>query len=161
MSLLSHTPKTMSNTNTSDQEEEEPASDHEESENEHTLLFKCIGATRDRKQQLALEKANELLRTKKDVRVGLFPEPTNPVDPKAIAIKCQLGNNWHRIGYIVREALDEVHAALQQNAITSVSFGWVKFRIDFHRSGPGFYAAIAIKRKGSWSAVVCNCASKM
>ena len=105
---------------------------------------------------------NELLRAKKSVRVGLFPEPTNPVDAKAIAIKCQLdGNDWHRIGYIVREALDEVHAALQQNAITSVSFGWVKSRIDFHRSGPGFYAAIAITRKGSWSAVVCNSASKM
>lgn len=92
----------------------------------------------------------------------MFPEPRNPVNAKAIAIKCQLDDSeWHRVGYIVREAIDDVHRALQANAITSVSFGWVKFRINFHRSGPGFYAAIAIIRTGCWSTVVCNCASKM
>ena len=136
--------------------------EQELTDNEHTVLFKCIGATRDGQQQSALERANELLRAKRIVRVALFPEPKNPVDAKAIAIKCELDDNgWHRVGYIVREALDDVHLALQANAITSVSFGWVKFRIDFHRSGPGFYAAIAITRKGCWSTIVRNCASKM
>ena len=90
----------------------------------------------------------------------MVPEPTNPVDAKAIAIKCQLEDSqWHRIGYIVREALDDVHAALQANAIASVSFGWVKFRVDFQRSGPGFYAGIAITCRGHWSARVCSCAN--
>ena len=73
-----------------------------------------------------------MLQAKKDVTVALVSEPTNPVDAKAIAIKCLLDNSqWHRIGYTVCEALDDVHAALQTDAIVRVSFGWVKFHIDF------------------------------
>ena len=51
---------------------------------------------------------------------------------------------WYRIGYVVREIVD----AMASNVISEVSFGWVKYRIDFKRSGPGFYAAIDITRKG-------------
>ncbi len=51
----------------------------------------------------------------------------NPVDYKAIAIKCKLGDAWHTVGYIVREALQEVHEALEKNDIVSVSMDWVKF----------------------------------
>ena len=143
-------------------DEEENGEQADDEPAHHTVLFKCIGATRDQRQQTALERTNELLREKKDVTVALFPEPTNPVDSKAIAIKCELDNSqWHRIGYIVHEALDDVHEALHTKAIVSVSFGWVKFRIDFQRSGPGFYAGIAITRRGRWSARVCSCASKM
>ena len=85
-------------------EEEEPSL--------YTVRFKCIGATRDRGHQSALEKANELMLTGKDVSVDLFFEPTNSVD-----------------------------------------------RIDFKYSGPGFYAAVDITRKGRWSPVVCGAAS--
>ena len=57
---------------------------------------------------------------------------------------------WHKIGYVVKEALDDVHVALSSNAISDVK----KFRIDFYRSGPAFYAAVDITRKGHWSSVV-------
>ena len=107
-----------------------------------------------------LEKANTLLQAGNNVKVGVFPEPTNPVDSKAIAIKCLLDDHqWYRIGYIVREILDDVNDALASNAITEVKFGWLKYRIDFKRSGPGFYAAIDITRKGCWSPAVCRAAS--
>ena len=60
--------------------------DHEkQTDDEPAHYIKCIGAMRD---QAALERANELLQAKKDVTVALVPEPTNPVDAKAIAIKC-------------------------------------------------------------------------
>ena len=132
----------------------------EETDTFHTVRFKCIGATRDNRQQHALELANELLQAGKEVKVDLFPEPANPVDAKAVAFKCFLDDQrWHRIGYIVREALDDVHDALLSKSITNTKFGWVKFRIDLQRSGPEFYAAIDITRKGQWSSTVCNSAS--
>ena len=110
----------------------------------YTVRFKCIGATRDRGHQSALEKANELMLTGKDVSVDLFFEPTNPVDAKAIAFKCLLDDNkWHRIGYVVKEA----NSALDLNQITETRLAWVKYRIDFKYSGPGFYAAVDITRK--------------
>ena len=106
-------------TDESGQEDHEKQTDDELAH--YTVLFKCIGTTRDHRQQAALERANELLQAKKDDTVALVPEPTR--DAKAIAIKCLLDNSqWHRIGYIVCEALDDVHAALQTNAIVSVSF---------------------------------------
>ena len=70
-----------------------------------------------------------------------------------------MNGKWHKIGYVVKEALDDVHVALSSNAIEDVRFAWVKFRIDFHRFGPAFYAAIDIKRKGHWSFVVQSSAS--
>ena len=75
-------------------EEEEPSL--------YTVRFKCIGATQ------VTNLPNELMLTGKDVSVDLFFEPTNPVDAKAIAIKCLLDDR-HRIGYVVKEALDTAH----------------------------------------------------
>ena len=91
--------------------------------------------------------------------LALFQEPNNPVDAKAVSFMCLIDGKWHKIGYVVKEALDDVHAALFCNAIKDVKFAWVKFRIDFHRSGPAFYAAVDITRKGYWSPVVRNPAS--
>lgn len=72
----------------------------------------------------------------------------------AIAFTCFIDGKWERIGYIVREALDDVHEAISTNSIHNVKLGWVKFRIDFHGSGPGFYAGVDITRRGHWSAIV-------
>ncbi len=144
----------------SDCEIDDAEEDTEDEPRLHTVRFKCIGANRDSQQQEALERANELRHDNKDVRVGLFPEPNNPVDSKAIAFKCLLDDQqWHRIGYIVREATDDVHEAIATNAIESVEFGWVKFRIDLSRTGPGFYAGVDITRRGQWSSTVCKAAS--
>jgi hypothetical protein len=124
-----------------------------------TVRFKVIGATRDKHYQDALEQANEVLRSGQEVYVALQKEPENPNDSMAIAFKCYLNGKWHTIGYVVREALNDVHEALCTNSIQTVKFGWVKFRIDFQRSGPGFYAGVDITRIGHWSSRVYNCAS--
>ena len=100
------------------------------------------------------------MQLKQDVAVKLVPEPSNPVDAIAIAIKCELDDGlWHRIGYILREALDDVHEAQSSTLITHVEYKWVKFRFDFLRSGPGFYAGVNITQKGPWSNIVCSSAS--
>ena len=72
---------------------------------------------------------------------------------------CFIDGKWQKIGYVVKEALNDVHTALSSNTVRDVKFAWVKFRIDFHRSGPAFHAAVYITRKGCWSPVVHNSAS--
>ena len=117
----------------------------------HTLVFKCIGAVRDERQQNILEAAYQARQAGETVPVKIEPEPTNPYDSKAICFKCQIRNVWSRIGYIVREVLDEVHKALQDGHIVCVKLAWVKFLLQWTRSGPGFYAGIYITRRGEWS----------
>lgn len=117
----------------------------------HTLVFKCIGAVRDEQQQKALERAYMARQAGETVPVKIEPEPTNPYDSKAICFKCMVGGLWCRIGYIVREALDEVHEAIRCRHILWVKFAWVKFLLQWTRSGPGFYAGIYITRNGEWS----------
>ena len=58
-----------------------------------------------------------------------------------------------------KETLGDVHVALSCNAIKGVKFAWVKFRIDFHRAGPAFYAAVDITWSGCWSSVVRSSAT--
>ena len=57
----------------------------------------------------------------------LQPEPDNQFDCKAIAIMTAVEDKWERIGYIVKEALDDVHEAINNNKILSVSFAWLKY----------------------------------
>ena len=53
-----------------------------------------------------------------DVPVMIVSKPKiNQFDSKAIGFKCQIEDKWHRIGYVVREALDDVHHALQGNNV--------------------------------------------
>lgn len=87
------------------------------------------------------------------------PEPENQYDSKAIAFKCELDGNWHRIGYIVRECFDHVHNALAGHTIMSVRFPWVKYLVCWTRSGPGFYAGVIITIGGEWPKEVVHCAS--
>ena len=124
-----------------------------------TVRFKVIGATRDKMHQDALESANEAVRSGRDVYVTLQKEPQNPIDSMAIASICYVEEKWNRIGYVVREALDDVHEALSTNAVREVKLAWVKFRIDFLGSGPGFYARVDITRIGQWSSRVRGSAS--
>ena len=65
----------------------------------------------------------------------------------------------HRIGYIVSEALDTVHDALDNDLITSTDFAWAKYMISWTRSGPGYYAGINITKYGEWPAEVFRCSS--
>lgn len=82
------------------------------------------------------------------VPVNIYPEPNNCYDSKAIAFKCWLEDDWHRIGYIVKEALDAVHEARDNDEIMNVSFKWARY-----------YAGINITKCGQWPTAVCACAS--
>lgn len=99
----------------------------------HIVMFKCIGATHC-----------SLLQSGEDVPVRLTPEPNNPRDSQAIAFECQLKDKKWRIGYVVREALEETHKALNNRDILNFRFGWIKYATDWFRSGPGFFAAMKI-----------------
>lgn len=125
----------------------------------HTITFKCIGASRETSYQTALQAALECINEGKDVPVKLIPEPDNPKDSRAIAFHCFVGEKWRRIGYIVKEALQDVHDALKNNQILSVKFAWVKFLLCWSQCGPGFYAGIDISRKGNWPTNIMRCAS--
>ena len=125
----------------------------------HVIVFKCIGAVRDKEQQKALEQAYIARQSGETVPVKIEPEPQNPYDSKAICFKCLINGSWHRIGYIVREALDEVHAAITNGHILWVKFAWIKFLLQWIRSGPGFYAGIVIARRGEWSQMCIRSAS--
>ena len=91
-----------------------------------------------------------------EVPVKIVPEPDNQYDSKAIMFQCKLDNKWHKIGYIVREALDDVHRALEQKKIISVKFAWAKYLVVWMGSEPGYYAGINIARNGEWSRKVCR-----
>ena len=84
------------------------------------------------------------------MQVRLKLEPENPKDSKAICFECFMDGKWHRIGYVVREALDSVHSALNQSQITAVEFDWIKYVVHWSRSGPGWYTGINITQKGNW-----------
>ena len=83
------------------------------------------------------------------VAVKLNPEPDNQQDSKAIAFVCKIEDGeWKRIGYIVREVIDDVQAALDAQKILSVSFDWIRFKTYF--KSPGWYAGIKITKNGEW-----------
>jgi len=104
--------------------------------------------------QIVLEKVIKLLHNSQQVPVNIYPEPDNPKDSNSIAFKCWLDNQWHHIGYVVREALDSVHEAMAQRTTTDVKFSWARFLMRWKRSGLGYYAGINITKQGQWSAAV-------
>ena len=124
-----------------------------------TVTFKCIGTQHDMHAQSILSKVSQMLGNGQEVPVNIYTEPDNPYDANAIAFKCWVDNKWHRIGYVVREALDCVHEALHTRSITEVRFAWAKYLLTWMRSGPGYYAGINITRYGQWSPEVCRSAS--
>ena len=117
----------------------------------YTVVFKCIGATRDQKWQSSLRAARDKQDKGETIPVRLQPEPNNIRDPKAIAFECLLEGKWARIGYIVRELLDEVHESIDKKVIVNVEFDWIKYMTNWTFSGPGYYAGIALTKKGPWS----------
>lgn len=125
----------------------------------HIVTFKCIGVTHDHHYQATLQAAADALKNGKDVQVRLTPEPDNPQDKSAVAFECYVLGKWERVGYVVKELLPEVHAALRNGRILSVTFAWIKFLLCWRRSGPGFYAGIKIRKQGKWSSNVVRHAS--
>ncbi len=119
---------------------------------------RCIGATRSVDYQDALKQVADLLKNGTETPVNIFCESTNPYDARAIAFRCKLKEEWLTIGYVVREALEDVHSAIIRNVIENVQFSWVKYRVAW-RSGPGYYAGIDIMIRGQWALPVVQCAS--
>jgi len=161
MSDITHISETVLESNSDETNCEEPNCSAEEQEPppEYTVIFKCIGAQHDQHAQVILQKVTELLHKNEQVPVNIYPEPDNPFDSQAIEFKCWLDDQWHRIGYVVREALNDVHEAMTKRIITNVKFAWAKFCITWPKSGPGYYAGIAITKQGQWSAKVRQSAS--
>lgn len=50
----------------------------------------------------------------------LKKEPSNPIDSQAIAFMCRADKEWERIGYVVKEALPDVHKAIDNNKIIKI-----------------------------------------
>lgn len=73
------------------------------------------------------------------VTVKLCPEPSNPVDSQTIAFVVCLDNKEHRIGYVVQEVLDDLHEEISSGDVVSVQFKWVKYRLNWYYTGPGYY----------------------
>ena len=108
----------------------------------HSLVFKCIGSTKESIYQETLKRATQLQDKGENVPVRVHHEPDNPMDSKAIAFECQIENQWKVIGYVVREALDATHRALETNVISEIKFEWIKYIVHWSRSGPGWYAGV-------------------
>lgn len=139
-------------------------SDRDESEDEpkvpaitHSVIFKCIGVTKEKHYQELLALANRKINNGEAVPVKLQKEPTNCYDSRAIAFMCKADKDWERIGYVVSEALPDVHKAMDSNKILGVRFDWVKLK--FPVKNPGWYAGITVTLNGTWSKTVSRCCS--
>ncbi len=127
-----------------DDKEREELGETESRSITHSVVFKCIGASRDPNCQEVLAWASHQIREGKHVEVRLQPEPTNMFDSLAIQFVLKMNDSWNRIGYVVREALDAVHNALKSDSISSVEVSWVKYLIHWSNSGPGWYCGIKV-----------------
>ena len=95
----------------------------------YTETFKCIGCQHDLEAQQALRIVSQMMRNGDIVPVNIFHEPNNRYDSRAMAFKCWIRDEWKRIGYVVKEALDAVHNAKDRGEITDVSFKWAKYLV--------------------------------
>lgn len=123
----------------------------------HKVIFKCIGCTREPQYQNVLAEVAGMIMQGATVPVRVKKEPSNPFDSRAIAFECQLNCKWERIGYVVCEATEAVHEAIDQGGL-QVSFDWVKYIVYF--SNHGWYAGIAMTKQGQWPASVLKCKAK-
>lgn len=138
----SHIPSDLESAAESGSEQE--AADAVSSSQQHVITFKCIGTTHDPNTQHILSEVSQCLEKGKSILVMIVPKSENQHDSEAIAFKCKVEGEWHRTGYIVKEAVDHVHLALEQEKITSIKFSWVKYLVAIN---------------GRWPLEVCRCAS--
>lgn len=118
----------------------------------HSVIFKCMGTTKESRYQELLELAKKKMAKGICVPVKIQKEPTNPVDARAIAFMCCADEQYERIGYVVTEVLNDVHSAMDENKILNVRFDWIRLLFRFRK--PGWYAGIIITRRGEWSQTV-------
>lgn len=143
----------------------EPDEDETEESNDdpvgtHTLTFKCVGTTKEDVYQKTLSHISNH-QPIEAFEVKLVREPDNEYDARAISFVATVEGREQRIGYVVRDVLDEVHHALEEESITCVVFSWVKYLVQWRRSGIGYYCGINITKKGEWSANAVRCQSTL
>lgn len=144
---------------TIDTDDDEEEADHGVPAITHSVVFKCIGATKEMRYQELLALASRRMRNGELVPVKLQKEPGNPFDSNAVAFMCQADTDWERIGYVVSEALPDVNNAMDNDKIIKVYFDWIKYVVYFKY--PGWYAGITVTRNGNWSNIVTqSCARK-
>lgn len=118
----------------------------------HTVIFKYIGATKEHQYQEFLGLAKQKISVGGTVPVKLEKEPSNLIDSQAITLMSKADKEWERTGYAVKEALLDVHKAIDSNKIIKVFFDWNKFIVSL--KPPGLYAGISIALNGTWSNTV-------
>ena len=141
----------------SDNDSSSDYDEHAPSPTTSSVLFKCIGVTRDPMYQSIQSDVRDKMQTGTIIPVKFLPETNNPYDPNAIAFQCWHKNQWSTIGYVVAEICTEVQAAIDNNDIVHVEFSWVKYKL--WKKNAGFYAAIKVTRKGQWSQKVIKAKS--
>ena len=124
-------------------------SDQDIDATESSVTFKVIGVLRDPEIQTTLKEIIDQRDRGEDVKVRLTPEPTNVFDSRAICFEASHNGSWRRIGYIVREIVEDVHLAINNGSISNVEFAWVKYKL--WKKAPGYYAAVTVTRTGLWS----------
>ena len=92
----------------------------------HSVIFKCMGVTKEKWYQDTLKYAKQQLDNGIQLPLKLQPEPDNKCDSKAIAFMCQDNLGWLRIGYVLHELTNEVHGAINNGKILNVAFDWIK-----------------------------------
>ena len=118
----------------------------------HSVIFKCIGQLKENRYQELLAIASKKMKQSEVIPVKLQKEPDNQYDAQAIAFMCKAESTFERIGYVVKEALPDVHKAMDENKVLQVKFDHIKFVVHYKR--PGWYAGITITRNGEWSNTV-------
>ena len=78
---------------------------------------------------------------------------------EAICIQFKLDRKWYKVGYVIHEALSDLHTALRESKVTKVSIDWIKYIIYWRT--PGWYTGINITRIGEWSSTVVQSQSRI
>ena len=86
------------------------------------------------------------------VLVRLQPEPANAFDSRAILFQAFHLRIWQPCGYVVKEIVEDVHAAIEAQNISSVEFCWVRYKL--WKKAPGYYAGINVTCHGGWPEAV-------
>ncbi len=94
-----------------------------------TVTFKCIGVLRDPDLQQILKEIKQRRDNGEAVLVRLQPEPANAFDSRAILFQAFHLRIWQPCGYVVKEIVEDVHAAIEAQNISSVEFCWVRYKL--------------------------------
>ena len=111
----------------------------------HTIVFKCIGATKSKDYQAVLKKARDLIASGQSVPVCLSKEPQNL--ERALLLPAMWMASGSKFAMLSTKLWK---LAIDRNEISSVIFSWVRYITEWSRSGPGVLAGIAICKAGPW-----------